>query len=268
MIFVKSKIIFVFLILGMIAILPVFAESLISVKTNSNSYKEGDTVVISGKVTTIIVGTPITLQIFNQGNLVDVAQFNVAEDGSYSYTIIAEGPYWSKSGEYTVKALFGEGNDAETQFNFSPKSDVIATNIFEVDAGSYGTFDVNYSINGGVVKNMLIDKDIFALIVIIESENDGTITLEMPREAFDAKKQDQTDDTFIIIIDGIEVPYQETVTNTDSRIITINFEEGDSDIEIIGTTIIPEFGIIAVMILAVGIITSIMITKNRFQIYI
>ena len=243
-------------------------KSLISVKTNSNSYKEGDTVVISGKVTTIIVGTPITLQIFNQGNLVDVAQFNVAEDGSYSYTIIAEGPYWSKSGEYTVRASFGEGNVAETQFNFSPKSDVIATNIFEVDAGSYGTFDVNYSINGGVVKNILIDKDIFALIVIIESENDGTITLEMPREAFDAKKQDQTDDTFIIIIDGIEVPYQETVTNTDSRIITINFEEGDSDIEIIGTTIIPEFGTIAVMILAVGIITSIMVTKNRFQIHI
>jgi len=263
---VKTKIIFVFLILGMIITLPVFAQSLITIKTNSNSYKEGDTVVVSGNVSTIIVGTPITLQIFSQGNLVDVAQFNVAEDGSYSYTIIAEGPYWAKAGEYTVRASFGEGNVAETQFNFSPKSAVTATDIFEVDAGSYGTFDVNYSIDGGTVKNMLIDKDIFALIVIIESENDGSITLEMPRDAFDAKKQDQTDDTFIIIIDGIEVPYQETVTNTNSRIITINFEEGDSDIEIIGTTIIPEFGTIAVMILAIGIITIIMVTKNRFQI--
>ncbi len=254
------------LILGVIITLPVFAESLITVKTNSNSYKEGDTIVISGEVSTIIVGTPITLQMFNQGNLVDVAQFNVAEDGSYSYTMIAEGPYWSKSGEFTVRVSFGEGNIAETQFNFLPKSDTASTDIFEVDAGSYGTFDVNYSINGGIVKNMLIDKDIFALIVIIESENDGTITLEMPRDAFDAKKQDQTDDIFIIIIDGVEVPYKETVTNTDSRIITINFEEGDSDIEIIGTRIIPEFGTIAVMILAIGIITTIMVTKNKFQI--
>ena len=265
----KSKIIFVFLILGMITILPVFAEPLISVKTNSNSYKEGDTIVISGTIEPIIKDTPVLLQIFNEeNNVVEIAQITVAEDGSYSHTVIAEKKLWSKSGEYTVKAAYGTGSIAETQFNFSPKSDVIATNIFEVDAGSYGTFDVNYSINGGVVKNMLIDKDIFALIVIIESENDGTITLEMPREAFDAKKQDQTDDTFIIIIDGIEVPYQETVTNADSRIITINFEEGDSDIEIIGTTIIPEFGTIAVMILAVGIITSIMVTKNRFQIHI
>jgi predicted secreted protein with PEFG-CTERM motif len=263
---VKTKIIFIFLILGIIITLPVFAQSLITVKTNSNLYKEGDTIVISGEVSTIIVGTPITLQMFNQGNLVDVAQFNVAEDGNYSYTMIAEGPYWSKSGEFTVRVSFGEGNVAETQFNFLSKSNTTSTNIFEVDAGSYGTFDVNYSINGGIVKNMLIDKDVFALIVIIESENDGIITLEMPRDAFDAKKQDQTDDIFIIIIDGIEVPYQETVTNTDSRIITVNFEKGDSDIEIIGTRIIPEFGTITVMILAVGIITTIMVTKNRFQI--
>jgi predicted secreted protein with PEFG-CTERM motif len=231
-----------------------------------NLYNEGDTIVISGEVSTIIVGTPITLQMFNQGNLVDVAQFNVAEDGNYSYTMIAEGPYWSKSGEFTVRVSFGEGNVAETQFNFLSKSNTTSTNIIEVDAGSYGTFDVNYSINGGIVKNMLIDKDVFALIVIIESENDGIITLEMPRDAFDAKKQDQTDDIFIIIIDGIEVPYQETVTNTDSRIITVNFEKGDSDIEIIGTRIIPEFGTITVMILAIGIITTIMVTKNRFQI--
>jgi len=257
-----------FLILGVIVTLPVFAESLITVKTNSNSYKEGDTVVISGKVSTIIVGTPITLQIFNQGNLVEVAQFNVAEDGSYSHTLIAEGPYWSKAGEFTVRVSFGEGNVAETQFNFLPKSDIKSTNTFEVDAGSYGTFDVKYSINGGIVKNMLIDKDIFALIIIIESENDGTIMLEIPRDVFDAKKQDQTDDIFITIIDGIEVQYQETVTNTNSRTITINFEEGDSDIEIIGTTIIPEFGTIAIMILAIGIITTIMVTKNRFQNYI
>jgi predicted secreted protein with PEFG-CTERM motif len=264
---VKTKIIFVFLILGMIITLPVFAQSLITVKTNSNSYKEGDTIVISGMAEPIIKDTPVLLQIINkENNVVEIAQITIAEDGSYSHTVRTEGTLWSKAGEYTVKVAYSIGSIAETQFNFSPKSDVTATEIFEVDAGSHGTFDVNYSINGGTVKNMLIDKDIFALIVIIETENDGSITLEMPRDAFDAKKQDQTDDTFIIIIDGIEVPYQETVTNTNSRIITINFEEGDSDIEIIGTTIIPEFGTIAVMILAIGIITTIMVTKNRFQI--
>ena len=264
----KIKIISGVLILLIIFTLPVFAESLISVKTNANSYKEGETIVISGKVSTIITGTPVTMQIFNQDNLVDIAQITVAEDGNYSHTVRAEGPLWSKAGEYTIRASFGEGNIAETQFTFSPKTETTETKTFEVDAGNHGTFDVEYSIEGGTVKDMLVDEEIFALIVIIESTDDGSISLEIPRYALDAKKQDETDDIFIIIIDGIEAPYQETITDSNSRVITINFEQGDSDIEIIGTTIIPEFGTIAMMILAIGIITTIFVTKNRFQIHI
>ena len=264
----KIRIIFGVLILLIAFTLPAFAESLISVETDANSYKEGETIVISGKVSTIITGTPVTMQIFGQDNLVDIAQITVAEDGSYSHTVRAEGPLWSKAGEYTIRVSFGEGNIAETQFAFSPKTETSETKTFEVDAGNHGTFDVEYSIEGGTVKNMLVDEEIFALIVIIESTDDGSISLEIPRYALDAKKQDETDDIFIIIIDGIEAPYQETITDSNSRVITINFEQGDSDIEIIGTTIIPEFGTIAMMILAIGIITTIFITKNKFQIHI
>ena len=54
----------------------------------------------------------------------------------------------------------------------------------------------------------------------------------------------------------------------DVRTITINFEEGDSQIQIIGTYVIPEFGTIVMIILMVGILTSILLTKNRFQIKI
>lgn len=256
------------LILLIVFTLPAFAESLISVKTDANSYKEGETIVISGKVSTIITGTPVTMQIFGQDNLVDIAQITVAEDGNYSHTVRAEGPLWSKAGEYTIRVSFGEGNIAETQFTFSPKTETSETKTFEVDAGSHGTFDVEYSIEGGTIKDMLVDEEIFALIVIIESTDDGSISLEIPRYALDAKKQDETDDIFIIIIDGIEAPYQETITESDSRVITINFEQGDSDIEIIGTTIIPEFGTIAMMILAIGIITTIFVTKNKFQMHV
>jgi len=265
---VKIRIISGVLILLIVFTLPAFAESLISVETNSNSYNEGETIVISGKVSTIIIDTPVTMQLFSQDNLVDIAQITVAEDGSYSHTVRAEGPLWSKAGEYIVRVSFGEGNIAETQFTFSPKTEISETNTFEVDAGNHGTFDVEYSIEGGIVKDMLIDEEIFSLIVIIESTDNGSISLEIPRYALDAKKQDETDDIFIIIIDGIEAPYQETITDSNSRVITINFEQGDSDIEIIGTTIIPEFGTIVMMILAIGIITTIFVTKNKFQMHI
>ena len=169
-----------------------------------------------------------------------------------------------------VRASYGEGNIAESEFSYSSKSAVTptATN-FEVDAGSSGTFDVKYTIKGGTVKNMLIDEEIFALIVQIESTDEGAITLELPREFIGAEKQDGKDDKFIILIDAIEVDYSESGSGyTESRTITINFEQGDSDIEIIGTYVIPEFGAITMMILIVGITITVLVARNKFQISI
>ncbi len=248
----------------------VFAqESLINVQTDDNNYVQGDIVVISGNVTTIIGETPITLQLFVEGNLVAIAQITVAQDGSYSHTIIAEGPLWKKIGDYVVRVTYGEGNIAETEFSFTPKSESIeTTTIFEVSVEGYGTFDVEYTIKGGTIKDIIVDSDIFAIIVQIESPDEGTITLDLPREFIGAEKQDGKDDTFIILIDGIEVPYQESLVHPDSRVITINFEEGDSDIEIIGTYVVPEFGTIVMMILIVGIMTVILASRNKFQIKI
>ncbi|MBI2642950.1 MAG: PEFG-CTERM sorting domain-containing protein, partial [Nitrosarchaeum sp.] len=60
----KIRIIFGVLILLIVFTLPAFAESLISVETDANSYREGETIVISGKVSTIITGTPVTMQLF------------------------------------------------------------------------------------------------------------------------------------------------------------------------------------------------------------
>lgn len=91
----------------------------ITVQTDDNQYNEGDTIVISGQVTPIIGSTLITLQLFTEGNLVDIAQITVAQDGSYSHTVIAEGPLWNKSGDYTVKVSYGEGNIAESVFSYT-----------------------------------------------------------------------------------------------------------------------------------------------------
>jgi predicted secreted protein with PEFG-CTERM motif len=239
----------------------------ISVQTDDNNYDEGDTIVISGNVSIVVGNTPITLQFFSEGNLVDIAQIVVAQDGSYSHTVIAEGSQWKKPGDYTVRASYGEGNIAESEFSYTPKSAVTPTTTnFEVDAGSSGTFDIKYTIKRGTVKNMVIDEESFALIVQIESADEGSITLELPREFIGAEKQDGKDDIFIIRIDAIEVDYNESVVHTESRTITINFEQGDSDIEIIGTYVIPEFGTIVMTVLIVGIMITILATRNKLQI--
>lgn len=247
----------------------VFAqESLLSIETDDNNYDEGDTIVIFGNVNTVIGDTPVLIQIVNEGAIVEIAQITVGQDGTFTKIIIAEGGVWKKGGDYTIRAFYQE-HIAESEFTFTPKSQMTETTTnFEVDAGSKGTFDVEYTIKGGTVKNMVVDSEIFALIVQIDAIDEGTITLDLPREFIGAEKQDGKDDTFIILIDGIEVAYQESVVGSDSRVVTINFEQGDSDIEIIGTYVVPEFSTIAVMILIIGIMATIVMTRNKIQIKI
>ena len=272
-IFMDSRIFYSLALVLVISTGTVFAEEFsVLIKTDDNNYDEGDTIVISGEVSTAIPGVDVVIQLFSGGNMVAIAQKPIAQDGTFSHTILAEGPLWKKSGTYLVRASYEVGGVtiSETEFTYSSKSEVskITTN-FEVDAGSHGTFDVEYTIKGGTVKNMVVDSKTFAIIVQIDATDEGEIILELPREFIGAEKQDGKDDTFIVLIDGIEVEPQETsAIGEDFRIIAINFEQGDSDIEIIGTYVIPEFGTIVMMILIVGIMVTVLVTRNKFQISI
>ncbi len=230
----------------------------------SQFYEQGDAVVISGKFDAIFENTPLIIQVFREGNRVHIAQVDISQDGSYTYTLIADGPYFKINGKYTVQASYGvSGSIYETNFDFqTTESSTDTTEIFEVNAGDSGTFDVPYTIKGGTIKSIVVDQSILGLIVTIQADKDGSITLDLGRQWIDAKRDDGTDDTYIILIDGLEVPYQESSAGPDSRIITIQFEEGDSDIEIIGTTVIPEFGPVVFVILVVSIFSVVIATKR------
>ena len=266
----KITLFYVLMILAVASMGTAFAEeSLISVQTDNGNYEEGDTIVVSGKVNTIIGDTPITLQLFQEGNLVTIDQIKVAQDGNYSTTINAWGPLWKNSGEYIIKVTYGEGNVAETSFDYTPKSEIIeTTKEFEVDAGDSGTFDVKYTIRGGVVESIEIEPENLGLLVKINSLDDGKIILELPREFIDAEKQNGKDEEFIILINDVQTTYEESSSFSEFRTLTINFDQGDSEIQIIGTYVIPEFGTIVMIILTIGIMASILLTKNRFQIKI
>jgi len=266
----KMVIFYTLMILGVISIGTAFAEgSLISVQTNDNNYREGDVILISGNIVTMIGDTQVTMQLFQGGNLIEIAQIKVSQDGNYSHTVIAQGPLWEKQGSHMVKVTYGEGNIAETLFDYTPESEIIeTTKDFPVDAGDSGTFDVKYTISGGTVEIIQIEPENLGLLVKINSLENGKIILELPRESIDAEKQNGKDEKFIILIDDAQTTYEKIQSDSTIRIIGINFEKGDSEIQIIGTYVIPEFGTIVMIILTIGILSSILLTKNKFQIKI
>ena len=244
-----------------------FADgSLISVDTDSENYEEGDIILISGNISTIIGDTQVSLQLFQDGNLIDVDQIEVGQDGNYMTRINAQGPLWKNPGVYTIKVVYGEANIAEKSFNYLPLSDIVeTTNNFEVNAGDSGTFDIKYTIRGGTIEEIKIQPEIFGLMLKIDSPTKGSLIVDLPRQFIDAEKQNGKDEEFIVIVDNIQSPYKETTTFSEFRTITINFVKGDSHIQIIGTYVIPEFGTVVMIILTIGIMSSILLTRNRFQ---
>jgi predicted secreted protein with PEFG-CTERM motif len=109
---------------------------------------------------------------------------------------------------------------------------------------------------------MTIDAQSLSVIVSVNSTSDGTISIQLPRSLIDAKTGSGQDDAFIVLIDGAEVKPQSESSDNNFRNITIQFLQGDQDIELIGTQIVPEFGPIAALVLAIAIISIIAVSAK------
>jgi predicted secreted protein with PEFG-CTERM motif len=124
---------------------------------------------------------------------------------------------------------------------------------------------LSYKITGGSVLSVTPDDEANSLVVAIKTTSDGVLTITLPRALIDAKINEQ-DDNFFVLIDGEEVEFEETTTDTD-RTLTIAFPDGAEEIEIIGSFVVPEFGTIAALILAIAIISIIAVSaKTRLSI--
>ncbi|MDH3488510.1 MAG: PEFG-CTERM sorting domain-containing protein [Nitrosopumilus sp.] len=124
---------------------------------------------------------------------------------------------------------------------------------------------IGYTITSGKVTSVMPDVDAKSLVVGINSNDDGIITLELPRSVLDAK-MNNNDDEFFVLVDGEEVNFEESVTES-KRTLTVSFPANAEEVEIIGTFVVPEFGTIAAMILAVAIISIIAVSaKSRLSI--
>ena len=245
----------------------------ISLSTSSDIYYDGDYVVVFGSVNTIFENMPITIQIYHESNLVDVAQVSVAQDGTFVKSFNAVGQQWSEEGTYIIRVQYTPTQIGETTFEFFSQMIEKSSAVFPVQIPNSGTFDVGYTIRGGEVTMINMNMDRYSLLVETTVNANGNLVLKLPRESFDAQS-DGKDNTFIILIskennepeDFVQVEYEEIATGSDYRTIRSPLEEGDKWVEIIGTYVIPEFGSIVIIILVIAVSSAIIMSKSRFSI--
>jgi predicted secreted protein with PEFG-CTERM motif len=249
-----------------IGMAPAFGQIVepIVVTTDKTSYSEGESIMVTGQVSEILFGYAISIMtIAPNGNVVSIDQVMVGSDKTFSTELSAGGSLMKQGGEYTIQVLYGtENRTAETSFTFAGSTSSLPEGLVPV-AGT--DFMVGYEITGGSLKSITPDVDANSLIIAIDAFDDGQLTITLPRELIDAKIGD-SDDDFFVLVDGEEVDFDETTTSTD-RTLVISFPAGAEEIEIIGTHVVPEFGAIAAMILAVAIISIIAVSaKSRLSI--
>jgi len=261
------------ILIASIGMSPVFGQIVepVVVTTDKAAYGEGDTIMVSGEVKELLSGFPVTLQVISaNGNLVTIQQLDVGLDKKFNYELTAGGPLWKAEGTYLIKVLYGtESRTAEATFEFGG-SPTTGPSTPPTPSGPSievpGTeFSIGYSITGGSILSITPDVDANSLIIGISTTGDGEVTITLPRGLIDAKIGGEDDD-FFVLVDGEEVDFEETTTSTD-RTLTIQFPAGAEEIEIIGTMVVPEFGTIAVLILAVAIISIVVVSaRSRLSI--
>ncbi len=235
----------------------------ITVTTDKTSYNDGDVITISGSTQDYIADTPITLKIISPiGNIVKFDQIPLGSDRTFSTSAKATGALWQAAGAYKIMVQFGSSDrTAQTIFQFagSAGGQVRAGNTMKVDGTD---LSVKYSITNGKVLGIKADVQSKSLIVSIQTTGDGVLTVTLPRGLIDAQVNGQ-DDHFYILNDGQEnTDFQETSKTTTDRTLSIPFTDGTQEIEIIGTQIIPEFGPIAALVLAIAIVSIIAVSAK------
>jgi len=244
----------------------------ITLTADNTAYQEGDVITITGTIEKVIPGMPVTLQIFFEKNLIQVSQVKVSQDGKFTDTFTAAGPQWQNEGTVTINADYG-GESTELNIQFFKNTSGEFTSNYEVKIPEGGTFDVPYTMKGGIITAMNLNQENLSLMINIATSSDGNLNINLPRDGIDSVDNNGKDIDFIVLMyeGNSEIPIQTDVRKIEAenefRSIDIPVKNGDTKIEIVGTHVVPEFGTIAMIVLAVAIVSIIAVSaKSRLSI--
>ena len=237
----------------------------IVVSTDKDTYDRQSTIIVTGHVQNSIGGQAVTMKVSDpDGKIVEIDQLTLSNNGDFQDKINTSSPLWTSGGTYTIYVQAGSQQgllSTTTQFTLPGGGQTSCTS--QQLSATIGTemYCIDYTIDGGTVSGATLDSASKTLVVNIQASSDGQITLNIPRSVLDAKSS-TGDSAFAVLVDGEEVQQFTDSPSTDTRTVTIPFQMASEKIEIIGTQIVPEFGPIAALVLAIAIVSIIAVSAK------
>ena len=160
---------------------------------------------------------------------------------------------------FTIPEVYAESSKvtAIPQQNNSFKSTPINGGEFIQSSLDEYTFNIWYLMNGKI-SSLDIDENNNMLGLDLDKYVEGTVTLSLSRLLIDAEN-----DKFVIVSVPLDIDRYEIVESTESNVI-LEFTPpaGTERIEIYGSKVVPEFGMLAFMILMISILSVALISRK------
>ena len=265
----------ILILTGIGVVSQAFAITTITMETDKYVYDHSSVITVTGQVEPVdLSGSEITIIIVSPlGGVSGIQQLSVNSDGSFSTTIDTSTKYMKYDGVYDFRAQYSSLAEITVSVELTPNqaSDVEAseTEIGTAVTGTIGT-DVTgpggesfYKLNPGQIEydatcntslGFFANADDDSIVIYLDPTNDGILTVTLHEELIKPFE----DGTFAVIVNNQEMQDYTQVGNT----LTIPCTVGTEKIEIHGSWAIPEFGVIAAMILAVAIVSIIVVTAK------
>ena len=254
-----------------------FAATTVTIESDKDVYDHDSTIILTGNVDPVdLRGSEVTILCKSPGGtgVCGVYQLGVNSDGDFSVSINTSTFLMKKDGIYEFQANYGglgeaivsvELTDAiETSETGQAVGTVTGTvtgtvdvtgqeSLFELGAGQ-----IEYDMTCDATPGFFANADDNSIVIYLDATSDGILTITLHEELIKPFE----DGTFVVIVDNQEMEDYTQIGNT----LTIPCIAGTDKIEIHGSWAIPEFGVIAAMILAVAIVSIIIVTaKTRLS---
>jgi len=252
-----------------------FAETVLTLDTDKQIYDHASTIILTGHAEPVdLRGSEVTILCKSPGGtgVCGIYQLGVNSDGNFSLSINTSTFLMKNNGVYQFQAQYSNLADATISVELVDAIETSETETeYEIGIAVSGTLgestgefyrlgagQIEYDMTCDAEPSFFANGDDDSIIIHLEPKTDGIITLTLHEELIKPFE----DGTFVVIINNQEMQDFTQVGNT----LTIPCTVGTEKIEIHGSWAIPEFGMMAAMILAVAIVSIIVVTaKTRLN---
>jgi predicted secreted protein with PEFG-CTERM motif len=243
----------------------VYAQQGITVTLDKQEYSTGDTLMVSGKVPRVITGLDVIIQIINPKNAqAALAQVTPDANGNFMKEFKLGGTLMKESGTYKVRVTYGE---LQQEASFTLTAAQQQARQFNVKInGIQEDITLSGTISNGNVTSITVDQDFNSLVFNLSNVTaDSKISVTIPSSILQEPNR-FNEVEFIVLADGEEVDAQVS-TQGNNSIVTFTVPAGTEQVEIVvapeNIRVVPEFGVIAALILALSIGTLIALSRKQ-----